>query len=113
MRGLAAVGLYDSDGDERFTNTELGDAFRADAPRSVAGLARFVGRPYHWQTYASLRQYPPRRLDFRQRTQADSDTIAKELNERPRQTLKFKTPSESTPQVAVKGRPHKSRATAY
>lgn len=54
MRGLSAVGLYVSDGDERFANTELGDAFRTDAPRSVAGWARFVGRPYHWQTYASL-----------------------------------------------------------
>ena len=40
MRGLAAVGLCVSDGDERFANTELGDAFR-----SVAGWARFVGRP--------------------------------------------------------------------
>ena len=40
MRALAAVGLYVSDGDERFANTELGDAFRADAPRSVAGWAR-------------------------------------------------------------------------
>jgi hypothetical protein len=54
MRGLAAIGLYVSDGDERFANTELGDAFRADAPRPVAGWARFVGRPYHWQTSASL-----------------------------------------------------------
>jgi hypothetical protein len=49
LRGLAAVGLYVSDGDDRFANTELGDAFR-----SVAGWARAVGRPYHWQTYASL-----------------------------------------------------------
>ncbi|MFC5266854.1 methyltransferase [Kribbella qitaiheensis] len=54
IRALAEVGLYVSDGDERFANTELGDAFRTDAPRSVAGWARFVGRPYHWQTYASL-----------------------------------------------------------
>ena len=54
MRGLAALGLYVSDGDELFANTELGDAFRADAPRSVVGWARFVGQPYHWQTYASL-----------------------------------------------------------
>jgi hypothetical protein len=54
MRALAAVGLYVSDGDERLGNTELGDAFRADAPRSVAGWARLVGRPWHWQAYASL-----------------------------------------------------------
>jgi len=54
MRGLVAVGLYDDIGDDRFANTELGDAFRNDAPRSVAGWARFVGRPFHWQAYASL-----------------------------------------------------------
>ena len=53
-RGLAAVGLYVADGDGRFANTELGDAFRADAPRSIADLARFVGQPCHWQAYASL-----------------------------------------------------------
>ncbi|WP_238383464.1 MULTISPECIES: IS30 family transposase [unclassified Nocardioides] len=40
-----------------------------------------------------LRQYRPRRLDFRIFTQADFDAIAQELNERPRQTLEFKTPS--------------------
>ena len=51
MHGLAAVGLYVSEGDETFANTELGDAFRADAPRSVARWARFVGRPFHWQAY--------------------------------------------------------------
>ncbi|MEU4287879.1 methyltransferase [Kribbella sp. NPDC026596] len=54
MYAMAAVGLYVGDGDERFANTELGDAFRTDAPNSVAGWARLVGRPYHWQTYASL-----------------------------------------------------------
>jgi hypothetical protein len=43
----------------RFVNTELGDAFRADAQRSVAGWARIVGRPCHWQAYAGLE---PQRL---------------------------------------------------
>lgn len=46
-------------------------------------------------TNALLRQYLPRRLDFRTLTQADFDAIAQELNERPRQTLKFKTPSQA------------------
>ena len=54
MHGLATVGLYVSEGDETFANTELGDAFRADAPRSVARWARFVGRPFHWQAYGLL-----------------------------------------------------------
>jgi IS30 family transposase len=46
-------------------------------------------------TNGLLRQYLPRRLDFRTLTQADLATIAAELNNRPRQTLGFKTPSES------------------
>jgi len=54
MRALTEVGLYVSVGDGSYANTELGDAFRADAPRSVAGWARYVGRPWHWQAYASL-----------------------------------------------------------
>ncbi len=46
-----------------------------------------------------LRQYLPRRLDFRTLSQADLDTIAQELNERPRQTLGFKTPSQALDEV--------------
>jgi O-methyltransferase domain/Dimerisation domain len=54
MRALAAVGLFDGDGDEGYANTELGNALRIDAPRSLAGWVRFVGRPVHWETYAAL-----------------------------------------------------------
>jgi hypothetical protein len=54
MRALVAVGLYVSDGDERFSNTELGDGLRADAPRSVASRARLAGRAFHWRAYGSL-----------------------------------------------------------
>jgi IS30 family transposase len=46
-------------------------------------------------TNGLLRQYLPRRLDFRTLTQTDLDAIAAELNERPRQTLQFKTPSQA------------------
>ena len=46
-------------------------------------------------TNGLLRQYLPRRLDFRTLTQTDLDAIAQELNERPRQTLGFKTPSQA------------------
>ncbi|MDP8931462.1 MAG: IS30 family transposase, partial [Actinomycetota bacterium] len=42
-----------------------------------------------------LRQYFPRRdTDLRAYTQADLDTVAAELNGRPRKTLAFMTPSE-------------------
>jgi IS30 family transposase len=50
-------------------------------------------------THGLLRQYLPRRLDFRTLTQADFDAIALELNERPRQTLGFKTPSQALAEV--------------
>jgi IS30 family transposase len=46
-------------------------------------------------TNGLLRQYLPRRLDFRTLTQANLNAIAQELNERPRQTLEFKTPSQA------------------
>lgn len=50
-------------------------------------------------TNGLLRQYLPRRIDFRTLTQADFDAIAEELNERPRQTLGFRTPSEALAEV--------------
>ena len=46
-------------------------------------------------TNGLLRQYLPRRLDFRTLTQTDFDAIADQLNGRPRQTLAFKTPSQA------------------
>ena len=50
-------------------------------------------------TNGLLRQYLPRRLDFRTLAQDDFDAIAQELNERPRQTLGFKTPSQALAEV--------------
>jgi transposase, IS30 family len=50
-------------------------------------------------TNGLLRQYLPKRLDFRTLSQADLDAIAQELNERPRQTLAFKTPSQALAEV--------------
>jgi hypothetical protein len=40
----------------------------------------------HRSVQGLLRQYLPRRLDFRTLTQADFNAIAQQLNERPRQT---------------------------
>jgi hypothetical protein len=54
MRVLVALGLFADVGGERFASTELGDAFRSDAPRSVGGWARMVGRPFHWLAYGEL-----------------------------------------------------------
>ena len=42
-----------------------------------------------------LRQYFPRRTDFKAVTQSDLDQVAAELNDRPRQTLKWKSPCQA------------------
>jgi hypothetical protein len=55
MRALTALGLY-TDDSGTFANTELGAALRVDAPRSVAGWARFIGTGSYWQTQAALEQ---------------------------------------------------------
>jgi len=46
-----------------------------------------------------LREYLPRHVLMRDFSQADLDGIAAELNDRPRQTLRFKTPSEAPAEV--------------
>src|SRR5881394_109471 len=54
LRALAAVGvLHELDG-RRFELTELGEGLRTDAPGSVHGWARMIGRPMHWNTWSSL-----------------------------------------------------------
>ena len=50
-------------------------------------------------TNGLLRQYMPRSLNFRTFSQDDLDTIALELNERPRETLGFMTPSKALAEV--------------
>jgi IS30 family transposase len=46
-------------------------------------------------TNGLLRQYFPRRTDFNVVTQSDLDNVAAELNDRPRQTLKWKSPCQA------------------
>ena len=75
------------------------------SPSPPASQVYFCDPKSPWQrgsnenTNGLLRQYLPRRLDFRTLTQADLDAIAHELNERPRQTLGFKTPSQALAEV--------------
>jgi IS30 family transposase len=45
-------------------------------------------------TNGLLRQYFPKRSDLRVHSQADLDAVAAELNDRPRQTLGWRSPSE-------------------
>jgi IS30 family transposase len=46
-------------------------------------------------TNGLLRQYFPKRTEIAHYTQADLDAVAAQLNERPRQTLGWKTPSQA------------------
>jgi IS30 family transposase len=77
---------------KRFTNETGIDVYFCD-PKSP------WQRGSNENTNGLLRQYMPRRLDFRTLTQDDLDAIALELNDRPRQTLGFKTPSQALAEV--------------
>jgi len=86
-----------------------------DQGQEMAGHARFsvaTGVPVYfrgphrpWQrgsnenTNGLLRQYFPRSTDFRAVTQRDLNAVAAELNDRPRQTLEWKSPCQAPDQV--------------
>jgi len=48
-----------------------------------------------------LRQYYPKRTNFRDINQTDLDTVAAELNGRPRETLNWETPAEALDKLLV------------
>jgi IS30 family transposase len=86
-----------------------------DQGKQMAGHARFsvaTGVPVYLcdphspcqrgsneNTNGLLRQYFPRSTDFRAVTQSDLDAVAAELNDRPRQTLKWKSPCQALDQA--------------
>ena len=64
-------------------------------------LAIYFAHPYHsWErglnenTNGLIRQFFPKKTDFRQITQKDIDRVTNLLNNRPRKTLKYRTPNE-------------------
>jgi len=68
----------------------------------AAGVPVYFCDPHSpWQrgsnenTNGLLRQYFPRSTDFRALTQRDLDAVAAELNDRPRQTLEWKSPCQA------------------
>jgi transposase, IS30 family len=65
------------------------------------GAAVYFARPYHsWErglnenTNGLLRQYWPKRTDFKQVTDDEVMAVMTQLNQRPRKTLGFKTPAD-------------------
>lgn len=96
---------------------ELYKSLTWDRGSEMADHRRFTlatdiqGYSYHpWQrgsnenTHGLLRQYFPKGMDVSGITQAKLNAIARELNERPRETLGFETPAERFQQaVALTG----------
>jgi len=80
-------------------------ARHADLTRTT-GVKVYFADPYSpWQrgsnenTNGLLRQYFPRSTDFKSVTQSDLDQVAAELNDRPRQTRKWKSPCQALDQA--------------
>jgi transposase, IS30 family len=78
--------------------TEFHDYEKVEAAHAVKF---YFATPYHsWErgtnenTNGLIRQYLPKGMCLRNTSQADCDAIATELNNRPRQRLGFRTPSE-------------------
>ena len=86
----------------RTITADNGTEFHRYAAIERATPARFYfATPHHaWErgtnenTNGLLRQYLPKRCDMAQLTQADCDTIAAHLNDRPRKRLGYRTPEE-------------------
>ena len=68
---------------------------------SRLGISIYFAHPYHsWErglnenTNGLIRQYFPKGTDFTKITQADLDEVVGAINNRPRKTLKYRTPNE-------------------
>ena len=82
----------------------------ADEPLATDIRVFFCDPRSHWQrgsnenTNGLLRQYLPKGIDISSYSQAKLNAMARQLNERPRKTLGYRTPAEMFSQtVALTG----------
>jgi hypothetical protein len=54
LRALASIGVFREEEDNYFALTPLGDGLRSGAAEPVGPWARFIGLPYHWQSWGDL-----------------------------------------------------------
>lgn len=54
LRALASIGVFHEDSNRSFSLTSMGRLLQSDAPASVAKVAGFFGRDYHWTAWGHL-----------------------------------------------------------
>src|SRR4051794_6832110 len=54
LHALASAGILEEQSDRRFRLTPIGECLRSDSPNSRSAWARYIGRPYVRQSWASL-----------------------------------------------------------
>jgi hypothetical protein len=56
MRALSSVGVFESDAENRFSLTPLGDVLRTDHPDSIRGAVHMITDPEHWRPHGNMLQ---------------------------------------------------------
>jgi hypothetical protein len=54
LHALASAGVLEELADTHFSLTDIGQCLRSDSPQPRAAWARYVGRPYVWQSWGDL-----------------------------------------------------------
>lgn len=54
LHALASAGLLEEQSNQHFQLTPVGECLRSDSPDSRSAWARYVGRPYVWQSWGNL-----------------------------------------------------------
>lgn len=54
MRGLAAIGVLEEQGERRFALTAVGACLCVDHPASMSDFAQFIGSDWHWAIWSEL-----------------------------------------------------------